>query len=95
MNLEDIRSKAQPILRRYGVERAAVFGSYARGDYNEHSDLDLLIYYSPNAKNTLFTHARLKNELQQLFRKKVDVVTEKAISPYLRDIILKDMRYIL
>ena len=45
----EIKKLTEPIFREYGVEKAYVFGSYARGDYNENSDIDIIIY-SKNIK---------------------------------------------
>ncbi len=95
MRFSQVKQKVVPILKRYGIEKAAVFGSYARGEQNKKSDIDLLIQYSPNTKKSLFIRAQLKNELQEALKRDVDVVTEKALSPLLRDVILKDKKDIL
>lgn len=95
MRFSQVKQKAVPILKRYGIEKAAVFGSYARGEQNPRSDIDILIQYSPKTKKSIFIRAQLKNELQEVLKRDVDVVTEKALSPFLRDIILKEKRDIL
>jgi len=95
MDLKTLKQKAMPVLQRYGIAKAAVFGSYARGEQNAGSDIDILIQYSPEAKRSLFTRIKLKEELEEVLQKEVDVVTEKALSPFLRDGILKEKRDIL
>lgn len=95
MDLEMIRELAMPILRRYDIEKAFIFGSYSKGQQKEYSDIDFLIEYSPKAKRSLLTLVRLKNELAEALKKEVDVVTENALSPYLKDRVLKDKRVVM
>lgn len=95
MDLEMIRELAMPILRRYDIEKAFIFGSYSKGQQKEYSDIDFLIEYSPKAKRSLLTLVRLKNELEEALKKEVDVVTENALSPYLKDRVLKDKRVVM
>ena len=61
-------------------------GSRARGEGGEQSDLDILI--DLDTGRTLLDLVRLKRELEELTHRDVDVVTDKGISPYLRDAIL-------
>jgi len=63
-----------------------VGGSRARGEGGEQSDLDILI--DLDTGRTLLDLVRLKRELEELTHRDVDVVTDKGISPYLRDAIL-------
>ena len=67
-----------------------VFGSVARGSATKKSDIDLLVKFSES--KSLLTHVRLERELSQLLGKKVDLLTESAISPYLRDIIQNELQ---
>ncbi len=95
MELDIIKQKAVPILQRYGVEKAFVFGSYAREEQNSQSDIDILIEYAPGISKSLFTRVRLINELEKALHKDVDLVTEQSLSPYLKDIVLKEKKAIL
>ena len=65
-----------------------LFGSVARGEAMETSDLDLLIEMAP--ERTLLDVVAVKQDLEELLGCKVDVVTEAAISPYLRDKVLHE-----
>ena len=81
MNLTEIQIKVEPVLKRYGVVKAAVFGSYARGDARLDSDLDVLVSFSD--RKSLLTLIRMKRELTDLLGIEVDMLTEQSISPYL------------
>lgn len=95
MNIEKIKEIAAPILQRHGVARAFVFGSYTRGEENEKSDVDILIEYPSDSKKTLFDLIDLKNELEQALQKDVDLVTEEALSRFIRDTVLREKQVIL
>ncbi|MHB8918096.1 MAG: nucleotidyltransferase family protein [Desulfocucumaceae bacterium] len=95
MDVETIKTIAVPILKKHGIARAAVFGSYARGDQRKRSDIDLLIGYPPESKITLFTLVDLGDELKKALNRKVDLVTENGISPRIKTQVLKEKCVIL
>lgn len=95
MDIETIKSKAVPILKRHGITRAFVFGSYARGQQRKRSDIDILIGYPSEACITLITISRLRAELKKALNIKVDIVSENGLSPHIRDSVLKEKRVIL
>lgn len=69
--IEEIKSKAIPIAKKYGVKKLSLFGSYARGEADEQSDLDFFVIGGENFKLTLIFS--LAEELREIFQKKVDV----------------------
>ena len=71
-----IKKLTEPIFKEYGVEKAYVFGSYARGDYNENSDIDIIIS-SKNIKSLLVIGAILE-ALKLVLQKEVDLVEEEC-----------------
>jgi uncharacterized protein len=83
----------QNVMRKYGVRRASIFGSYARGEARDDSDIDVLVSYAPGV--TLYDHFDLKDELEKRTGKKVDVVSDRAVSRHLRPYIEKDKVVIL
>jgi len=91
--LERLREKVAPILRRLGVRRASVFGSLARGEGNEESDVDLLVELEPG--RSLLDLAELKVELEEVLGRRVDVITYDSLHPLLRDRVLREQRRIL
>ena len=77
--IETIREKVIPIAKKYGVKKISLFGSYARGEADEKSDLDFLVIGGKNFKLTrIFS---LAEELREIFNKKVDVFEINEINP--------------
>ena len=79
-------------LAKTETKKASVFGSYARGDAEETSDLGLLVEFEPSI--SLITFVRYKRELEKLLGKKVDLLTPASISPYILPSIEKDLKII-
>ncbi len=72
------------------VERAYVFGSYARGDNHPKSDIDILVTFDKEARISLFDHVRMMYELQDLLGINVDLITEGSLLPFAARISEKD-----
>ena len=84
-------SKREEILRiaaSHGARNVRVFGSVARGDADEKSDIDLLVEFEPG--RSLLDHAGLWLDLQELLGCKVDVVSERGIKPRIRERVLRE-----
>lgn len=80
--------EAEPELRNRGVQSLAVFGSVGRGYYSQDSDLDLLVDFSRPVG--LFEFIRLKQYLESITQRRVDLVTPDALRPEMKDRILKE-----
>ena len=87
-----LRSHLEFIRQKFGVKRIGIFGSFARGEEREDSDLDVLVIFREEQK-TFDNYMDLKFYLEDLFGREVDLVTEKALKPQLKDIIMKDVVY--
>ena len=74
------------LCRRYQVASLKVFGSVARGEEHQDSDIDILVQFVHPV--SLLTLVRLERELSDLFGRKVDLLTEQALSPYIRDAVI-------
>jgi predicted nucleotidyltransferase len=85
--IDAIKRQVVPVLKEAGVLRSSVFGSVARGDGNDASDVDLLVEL-PQGKS-LFDLADLQTRLERAVGKKVDVGTYASIKPVLKDSILR------
>lgn len=73
--IEEIKAKAIPIAKKYGVKKLSLFGSYARGDANSKSDLDF-IYDDINSKE-MFAYFRLIQDLENEFKCHIDLVSNE------------------
>jgi uncharacterized protein len=87
--IEKILKENKPLLHdKYKVEKIGVFGSYARGDESAESDVDILVtFYEPVG----WEFIDLKDFLEEILDRKVDLVTVKALKPQLKDEILKEV----
>lgn len=93
LTIDEVKKKALPVLKRHDVLQAAVFGSVARGQATEKSDLDLLVSL-PDTKS-LLDLVRLELDLQEALGRKVDVLTYPALHRRLREQILREQVAIL
>jgi predicted nucleotidyltransferase len=82
------RDEIMRLAERRGAQDVRVFGSVARGEANENSDLDLLVSWEPG--RSLLDHAGLVQDLEGLLGVKVHVGTEKSLHWYVRDRILRE-----
>jgi predicted nucleotidyltransferase len=86
--LAEIAAAIQPITKKYGVQKLAVFGSFARGEDTDTSDIDFLVHLEPG--RTLLDLAGLQISLTKKLQKDVDVVTYNSLHPLLKDEILQE-----
>ncbi|MFC2157872.1 nucleotidyltransferase family protein [Acidobacteriota bacterium] len=93
MTIPEIKRKIAPILKRYGVTKASLFGSIVREEETEESDIDLLVELPDDA--SLLELANLKLDLEEILEKKVDVLTFNALHPLLKDKILHEQEAVL
>ena len=94
VDIVKLKKKINPILIKNDVKRAAIFGSYARGEATKNSDVDILIEYK-NDDKSLFDLIGLHVELEEKLKKKVDLVEYAMIHPRLKDRILKEQLVVL
>lgn len=79
-----------PILESNDVEFAGIFGSYAKGDEKKDSDIDMLVRF--RIPKSLFDIVGLELELSAILKRKVDLVTERALCPHIKENVLKDLQ---
>ena len=85
--------KQEPVLKeRFGVEKVGIFGSFARGEARPDSDIDILVEFRKGEK-TFDNYMNCKFYLEDLFGRKVDLVTDAALKPLIRDPILREVIY--
>lgn len=92
-SIQNVKKKITPILQRYGVKKAAIFGSFVRGEAKEASDIDILVKLGKD--KSLLDLVGLKLDLEETLKRKVDVLTYDSLHPLLRDRILDEQKVIL
>jgi len=88
MIIEGIKVKILPILKKYGVKKAGIFGSVVRGEDTEKSDVDILVEI--DARMSLLDFAGLKLELEEALGIKVDMGEYSTIKPIIKEQILSE-----
>jgi len=79
-------------LRKYGVKKIGLFGSFVRDEQNSSSDIDFLVVFEEGKKN-FHNFIDLVYFLEDLLGRKIEVVTEESLSPYLGPRIVKEVEY--
>jgi len=88
-----LTSNKNRLEKEYHLVKIGIFGSIARGDQNELSDIDLLVEFENNTPDLYTIKQRLKNEIQSRFNLPVDICREKYIKPIFRQQILSEVKY--
>ncbi len=88
MNRKELGSTIAPILKAHGVTRAGLFGSAARGEAHDNSDIDIAVEI--NREMSLLEFIGLQQLLEDRLGKKIDLVEYKAIKPALKDKIARE-----
>ena len=85
-NIAKIQKKINPILKKYQIKRASIFGSFARGEEKADSDIDILIELG--SLGGLLLMSRLQSELEKILERKVDLLTYRSVNhllaPYIK-----------
>lgn len=82
------------LLIENNIEYAAVFGSRARGDSRSDSDCDILVRFKKDKEPGFFNYLEIEEKLSEILKQKVDLVTEEALSPYIKDSVKQDLKVI-
>lgn len=82
------RKKILSIAKVHGIHHVRVFGSFARGSSKDDSDVDLLVSLDIGA--SLLDIIAFKQDVEDLLGRKVDVLTEASLSPYIREDVFKE-----
>jgi hypothetical protein len=87
-----LREHEPELKKRFGVAKIGIFGSFVRGEERPDSDVDVLVTFHKGEK-TFDNYMGTKFYLEDLFRRKVDLVTDAALKPLIREPILRDVIY--
>ncbi len=88
MPLEEIKNIIVPILKSYEVTKAGIFGSLARGEETDDSDIDILVEIKSNY--SLLKFIELKIKLEEVLSKKIDLVEYDFVNPLIKENILRE-----
>lgn len=77
--IQILRSQKKELEMKYPISEMGLFGSYARGDYNEFSDIDILVDF--DGKIDGFDYIKIAHQLEDIFKQKIDLVSRKGIKP--------------
>ena len=88
MLLDSLKKQIMDILNKYPVSKAAIFGSFARGEENKNSDIDILIETSRPV--LMFVILKIEKELGQITNRKIDIVEYSAIKQSIKQRILNE-----
>ena len=91
--LDELKIKIIPVLQHHDVTHAAIFGSFARGEEREDSDLDILVELKKG--KSLLDLVALKLELEEVLKRKIDVVTYNSLHKRIRERVLEEQMPII
>lgn len=89
-NINKLKPKIINILKKYGIKKAGIFGSYARGNQKNNSDIDIVVSYPENFKGKGFGFIKIEDDLKSALKKNIDLITYNSINPYLKKRILNE-----
>ena len=84
-----LKEKKEDFFSDFQVVKLGLFGSFARGEASEASDIDLLVEFQPGTEDLHEKKAKIKAVIENHFHREVDLCREKYIKPYYRSIILQ------
>jgi len=90
--MDKIIDKLVSILKKHGAKKIEIFGSYARGEQKETSDLDVIVEFEK--RKSLLELVGIEQELEDALGIKVDLLTRASISPYLIERIEKESKVV-
>jgi hypothetical protein len=88
-----LSSNKKRLEKEYHLVKIGIFGSIARGEQNEKSDIDLIVEFEENTPDLYSIKQSLKDEIQSRFNLPVDICREKYIKPVFKNQILSDAKY--
>ncbi len=86
-----LREKKPELQKRYPISELALFGSYANDDFNEQSDIDILVDFNGKIGMGFIS---LAHELEDIFEKKIDLVSRKGIKPRYLPFVEKNLKHV-
>jgi len=92
--LEFLTREKPQLESRFRVSKIGLFGSYARSEETDESDIDIILEFLPQTENLFDIKLSIKEMMEREFGKRVDICREKYLKPYFRNQILKSVIYV-
>jgi len=92
--LSYLRSNQEYYNNKFGVHFIGLFGSFARDEANNNSDIDILYKIKKDKKLSMFKYLELNKQLEEFFHKKIDLVRDEKLKPQIKNYIQKDIAYV-
>mgnify|MGYP003548465915 CR=1 FL=1 len=92
--LSYLKEKKEEFFSEYQLVKLGLFGSYARGEQTDNSDIDLIVEFKPNTENLAEIKYEIKSNIKNQFKREVDLCREKYIKPYFKSQILQSVIYV-
>jgi predicted nucleotidyltransferase len=92
--LNYLKSQQHNYSDKFGIKFIGLFGSFARDEANEKSDIDILYEIEENKKLSMFKYLKLINELENNFHRKVDLVRKATLKPQIKNYVYQDLEYV-
>ncbi|MDA3923958.1 MAG: nucleotidyltransferase domain-containing protein [Kiritimatiellae bacterium] len=89
-----LKNNKQRFESEYNLTQIGLFGSLARGEQTQDSDIDIIVEFRPNTEELHELKARLRKEIQDEFDRPVDICRLKYIKPVFRDSISREAKYV-
>lgn len=83
--IEEIAERVRPVAEKYNIDRVYLFGSYARGEATEESDIDLRIDYTRLTFKSIFGYGGLFADMEDALKKSVDIVSTNALREKIKE----------
>jgi len=92
--LNYLKSNQEYYHNQFGIQVIGLFGSFARDEANENSDIDILYKIEKDKKLSMFKYLKLNKQLEDFFHRKIDFVRDETLKPQIKSYIQKDISYV-
>ncbi len=92
--IEFLLAHKEYLNKNFNITKIGLFGSFARNENNENSDIDLLIELKKNTSNIFDKKLELQEFIKKQLNRDVDICREKYLKPYAKSDILKEVQYV-
>jgi len=89
-----LKEHKQYFYKKYGIKIIGLFGSYANNTYNANSDIDILYSIEKNIKLSIFKYLQIIQDLEKVFKKRIDLVRYEKIKPTIKEYIIKNAIFV-